>query len=334
MKQSGFVRASLLLGGIATATVVLAVVNRAKSAPVQDKPLVIGDVTFDSTRQFVESGARCPVEAPDLITQQAIDAEIRKAVRYAARNGVNERGSGTVNVQVWVHIIKNTAGAGELTTQQINDQLAILNKAYSGGDKLPNGTAPRGAAANTPFRFVLAGVDRTVNNAWYTVGYGSAAETQMKNALRKGTAATLNLYTANIGGGLLGWATFPSSYAAKPKLDGVVLLNASFPGGTAAPYNLGDTATHEVGHWLGLYHTFQGGCTAANDSVTDTPAEKSAYFGTYTTSTTRDTCTGSAYAGTDPIENFMDYTDDAFMYRFTTGQSTRMDQSALTYRKL
>ncbi|HVK82687.1 MAG TPA: zinc metalloprotease [Kofleriaceae bacterium] len=249
--------------------------------------------------------ARCATKHPDLIEREQVATRIAEF----AKGGVAMANGGTINVY-W-HTITSSSGEGAPDAEQIDAQLGILNAAYG----------PWG------WSFVLAGTDTTANNSWYTVTSGSSAETQMKNALRRGGAADLNIYSANIGQGLLGWATFPNNYASKPKMDGVVILTASLPGGTATPYNLGDTATHEVGHWMGLYHTFQGGCQPkGGDYVNDTPPEKSAAFGC---PVGRDSCRKD---GVDPITNFMDYTDDACMNEFTVGQDARMDAMFTTYR--
>jgi hypothetical protein len=221
-------------------------------------------------------------------------------------------------IGVYVHVIRTNSGANDVSDAMINSQISVLNAAYAG----------------TGFSFAVTQIDRTNNTSWYNADPDTSAEIAMKNALRKGTADDLNMYLTSGGpSGYLGWATFPSWYAGTPKQDGVVVMNASLPGGSAAPYNLGDTATHEVGHWLGLYHTFEAGngtngCRVG-DQVSDTPAERSPAFGC---PTNRNTCTGRQYPGNDPILNFMDYTDDQCMNQFSPGQVTRMGNQWNTYR--
>ena len=229
--------------------------------------------------------------------------------------------AGSVSIPTYVNVITAKALTADQQTareQQVVRQVRVLNRAYSGRSA--------GDATNTPFRFSLERTRFVVDAEWATMGYGTAAEREAKAALRVGGPDTLNIYAADLGGDLLGWATFPQSYEASPTNDGVVLLTDSMPGGDAAPYNRGDTGTHEVGHWLGLYHTFQGGCAPKNDLVDDTPAEKSPAYGC---PDGRDSCKA---AGADPIDNFMDYSDDVCMDRFTAGQSTRMGEQWATFR--
>jgi hypothetical protein len=263
---------------------------------------------------------RCAVRAPSDSVQAAIERELSASAPQAKAAA----GGGTI--QVHFHVVtghaEDGAVVGSVKQEWIDEQIVVLNAAY----------------ASAGFQFRLASQEVLSNDVWYYAEAGSLEEQDMKASLRRGGANDLNLYTT-AGDIYLGWATFPSDYKKFGFYDGVVIWWRALPGtdlegpdpdepdGTIS-YNQGDTGTHEVGHWLGLYHTFEGGCTPNGDHIKDTPAEAEPQF----LCIERDSCVGKQFPGGDPIHNFMDYVDDACMNHFTTDQQDRMRQQYKVYR--
>jgi hypothetical protein len=228
-----------------------------------------------------------------------------------------------VTIPVYAHVIKGKR-RGEhprLRVPRVRNMINILNNGMAGKQS--------SASAWTRYRFSLKKVSFTRRESWFHAFFNGPRDRKMKHKLHRGNAGTLNVYFN--GGGprnnpVLGWSRFPWQYAGAPYLDGVSINIASLPGGRATGYNLGDTLIHETGHWLGLFHTFQGGCAEPGDMVSDTPAEAEPSF---YCQTTRDTCTSP---GLDPVHNFMDYSLDACMNMFTPGQVRRMDAAFAKWR--
>jgi len=257
------------------------------------------------------SGAieRCATATPTEAEIQAVASYLKAHESELATLAVGGQ------IKVAWHVIYS-GSTGNIPQSQIDAQIAELNKAYSGYY----------GGVNTGYTFVLASVDRTNSKTWFTCTPGTTKERNMKNALALDVTHRLNVYSCKPGQSLLGWSYFPNSYAENNKMHGVVFHYGSVPGGYLAPYNLGGTLDHEVGHYLGLYHTFQGGCSGSGDQVADTPAEATATSGC---PAGKNTCSSP---GDDPIHNYMDYSDDACYTEFTAGQDVRMDQMVPAYR--
>jgi hypothetical protein len=217
----------------------------------------------------------------------------------------------TITIPVYVHIVMPNANV--VTNTQIGNQISVLNNDFNTKNI---GDLPSGATdfvndlTTTSIHFSLAQTFRH-NDPKSSWGTNDA----VKNAYPPITPQThLNIWVCNIGGGVLGYAQFPGGPSST---DGVVILHSSLPGGTAAPYNLGRTATHEVGHYLNLRHIWGDGPCKFDDYVLDTPSSDAPNYG----------CPGYPTVNcksADMTMNYMDYTDDDCMYMFTDGQTNRM----------
>jgi len=264
----------------------------------EPRPFSIRGVRYSDEAEFIKT-QRCGTPTPSLHVQRQVE-ELRKGFRLL------NPGFAKHTTETWIpvhfHVIHD-GDHGRIPESMIDDQIAVLNDTY-----WPSYIV-----------FEKASIEYVDNAAWFNMEFGSPDAREAKTMLALDTERSLNFYTGNPAAGLLGFATFPWDLAGDPLMDGVVVLYDSLPGGAAAPFNLGLTGTHEVGHWLGLFHTFENGCAVPGDAIDDTSFEAEPAFGC---PFGRDTCPN--LIGEDPITNFMNYSDDACMDHFTFDQFTRM----------
>ena len=324
----------LLLSAVA----ILSPVAMAEPSKEIGVPIVFDGITYDSWQHYAESdaflsgGRRCgtvDVEPDDSTLLDTADCSA------SLTNPLPIYDPGTVyTIQVVVHVITNSSGGGNVSDALVESQIDILNEDFLAlaGTNGENGTYSGiqfALATVDPLGDPTNGITRSANTTWFNDGGN------YWNTLAWDPTRYLNIYT-NQAGGNLGYVPFlPASSPGSigTNVDRVVCLWSAFGRNApfGPPYNQGRTATHEVGHYLGLYHTFQGGCGTATipgcystgDRICDTNSDSSFHFG----------CSPSATCGTpDPIDNYLEYTDDLCMEKFTPEQVRRMRCTLESYR--
>jgi hypothetical protein len=213
-------------------------------------------------------------------------------------------------VNVYWHVVYTKYGKGVISTNLIRRNIDALNFWYR----------------TIGVQFRLVRIDYTYSPRWFD--YASIEYfndwTNLGRFTRRGGARDLNLWSTGLTySGYIGYARFPYEYSGTPWNDGALIRYDQLESGKLV--------VHEVGHWVGLFHTFQGGCSLTNDGVADTPAEASPTSGC---PTYRDSCTGPSFPGLDPIHNHMDYSSENCRYEFTRGQALRARNQCRIYRGL
>lgn len=311
------------------------------------------------------TGRNCGTAKPSAEWDAWFNKKVEEYV--ASLNNAQGKMSSVINytIPVVVHVIHNGEAVGtgsNISNAQINSQITLMNADFA-GTGLNNNLCPsafQSVKANTGITFCMATKDpagntlatpgiHRVNRS--TAGFSAppyANTTYIDNTIKPATIWNpllyCNIWVLNLGGGLLGYATFPTGTGltgitgnGSSTTDGVVIGYSYFGdvGTLSPPYNKGRTTTHEIGHWLGLRH-IDGDSNCGTDYVADTPTQDQLHGGCISSSTPYHV--NACGAGTSPngemTMNFMDYTDDACMYMFTNGQSARF-QTAMangTYR--
>jgi hypothetical protein len=220
-----------------------------------------------------------------------------------------------IRIPVVFHVVYNTASQN-VSDAMLNEQLRVLNEDFRKKNAdISNLPSLFGSLdADSEIEFTLGGITRTQTSVTSFSSNDAVKYTNQGGKDAWDASKYLNFWVCNLGSGLLGYAQFPGGNAAT---DGVVCLFSSLPGGTAGNYNLGRTATHEVGHWMNLRHIW-GDRRCGNDYVDDTPTQQTSNNGC--PSFPKPSCSNTS----DMFMNFMDYTYDRCMYMFTYGQKDRM----------
>ena len=305
-------RLALLGGGLMMLNVAIAVLSASSCDIVQSRAKDGGQTLTSQPNKRVESAAATWQQSDELKCPVTLAASALSATDQCFLGGPTPAPPTTVDairIPVYFHILMSSSGEGDVCDQALQAQINILNEAYAG--RTGSNAAP------TAFVFFLAGIERKVNDTWFTMTYGEQptdVEREAKQA-NQGNKSALHVYTAKIY--IYGWTRWPWDLA--DQADGVVLNYATVPGVGKPEHSLGDVLVHEVGHWLGLFHIYERGCNAPGDCVEDTDA--AAGKQTFC-QTGLDTCPNQGAA--DPLENFMADTPDSCVYRFTPGQAARM----------
>lgn len=284
----------------------------------------------DATAPEASAGARRSCAAQDVLTEQ-LEADPTLAIRMNQIEAYSQKAiathrlssTGKIIIPVVVNVLQ-TSSETVLSDAQIQSQIDVLNKDFTqtNSEFNTNSTAYFGEfkplAANVDITFELTKIIRksTKKTSWGT--RDAMKKTKQGGINPTSPSTTLNIWACTIGGGILGYAQFPGGSSAT---DGVVIDTKYFglSSTSSYPYNLGRTATHEVGHWMNLRHIW-GDTTCGNDQVSDTPVHNTANYGA-PTSAQVSVCLPTH---NEMTMNYMDYTDDRGMYMFTNGQKDRM----------